>query len=111
VSTYNSDGSRPEFFIPNDTAQVVIERTEGSQATELKQEIERFTFILDCIDRAVDTLHDKQKLFVKLRYFQGLPMRNVMEQLDFMEERSAYRLRRKVLDKLLISLNNLLTFK
>lgn len=102
---------RQEFFVPNDTAVVAIERIEGKGTEKLRDEIKRFTLIVESIDRAVESLQDKHRRFVELRYFQALPMQKVMETLEYTEEKSVYRIRRKVLDKFLISLNNLIALK
>lgn len=99
------------YRIENNTANIALERAEGKQAKALQKEIERFSLIVESIDRAVMCLEDKPKKFVHLRYFQGLPMEKVMEALEYAEEKSAYRVRRKVLDKFLISLNNLIGLK
>lgn len=108
VSGYNPDGQNSIFYISNNTAHVALDRIEGKRALDLREQIEKFTLIIESIDRAVDELQDRQKEFVKWRYFAGLPMQEVIFRLNYAERKSAYLIRRKVLDKLLISLNNLL---
>lgn len=106
---YESDGTRSLFFIGNDTAQVAVDRIEGKQAIALQEQIQKFKMITDSISRAVFELGEKQKQFVQLRYFDDLPMQKVIKEMGYAEEKSAYHLRKKVLDKFLISLNNLIT--
>jgi hypothetical protein len=98
------------FWIVNNTEKVAIDRIESKRALDLREEIERFKIITTSIDNAVDNLTETERRFVILRYFECKPIQAVTSALGYAEEKSIYRIRRHVLDKLLISLNNLLTF-
>lgn len=111
VSGYNSDGVNSCFFIANNTEGVAIDRIEGKRAIDLQEEIAKNKIITESINRAVNELPEKQQEFVKLRYFDELPMQKVIEIMGYAEEKSAYHLRKKVLDKFLISLNNLIALR
>jgi hypothetical protein len=86
VSGYGSDGSHSFFYIGNNTERVALDRIESKKAIDLREEIERYRLITESIELVKDAM-------------------------DYAEVKSIYRIRRHVLDKLMISLNNLLTLK
>jgi DNA-directed RNA polymerase specialized sigma subunit len=111
VTRYSVDNNGAYFFISNDTEKVAIDRIEGKRALDLREEIERNKLITNSIENAIDNLKQQEKDFVKYRYFECLSIEDVKVKLGYSEEKSIYRIRRHVLDKLMISLNNLLSFK
>jgi DNA-directed RNA polymerase specialized sigma subunit len=111
VSRYGVDDNGTFFFIVNDTAKVAMDRIEGKRALDLKEEIERHKIITTSIENALYDLKIQEQDFVNWRYFECLTIHEVKIKLGYSEEKSVYRVRRHVLDKLMISLNNLLTFK
>lgn len=111
VSRYEvSSDTGESFWIVNNTEKVAIDRIESKRALDLREEIERFKIITSSIEEAVENLTIQERAFVHLRYFECRPILEVKNQMGYSEEKSVYRIRRHVLDKLLISLNNLLTF-
>jgi RinA family phage transcriptional activator len=98
------------YRIGNNTANIALERIEGVKALEIKKEIARLQLIVESVERAVESLPERMRIFVQLRYFENSPMKVIMERLEI-EEKSAYRIRRKVLDKFLISLQALVGLK
>jgi DNA-directed RNA polymerase specialized sigma subunit len=112
TTAYGSENTGSDVrAISDKTSTFAIQRVEGRRAVGLRQEIERYRIITQSIENAMEQLHSQERHFVKLRYFDHLPMYEVRSKLGFSDEKSAYRLRRIVLDKLCISLNNLLTLK
>lgn len=111
VANYGITERGSFWFIPNNTENCALDRIESKRALDLKEEIERFKIIISCIENAVEQLNMQERAFVHLRYFECKSMSIVTEALGYAEQKSVYRIRRHVLDKLLISLNNLLTFK
>lgn len=111
VSNYGITENGSFWFISNDTEKVAIDRIESKRALDLREEIEQFKLITDSIDAALDELTPEEWNFVQQRYFLASPMKDVKTAMGYSEEKSIYRIRRRVLDKLLISLNNLLTLK
>ena len=99
------------FYISNNTERVAIDRIESKRALDLYEEIERYKVICKTIEKAFSDLNGQEQDFVKLRYFDCMPMREVKSEMGYSEEKSVYRIRRHVLDKLLISLNNLIILK
>lgn len=99
------------FFIVNNTEKVALDRIESKMALDLKEQIEQYKIIISSIDNALENLTEAEKHFVILRYFECKPMAVVTQALGYSEEKSCYRIRRHVLEKLLISLNNLLSLK
>jgi hypothetical protein len=111
VSCYARDGYGGGFYIANDTQQVALDRVESKRAVDLREEIEQYKIIVDSIDNAFEELKPQEQDFVRLRYYDCLPIYEVKQKMGYSEEKSVYRVRRHVLDKLLISLNNLLSLK
>jgi DNA-directed RNA polymerase specialized sigma subunit len=112
TTKFGADNHGAFFYVVADsTCNIAIDRIEGKRALDLKEEIERYKIITKSIDMAVEELKPQEKDFVNHRYFECLPMHEVKTKLGYSEEKSVYRLRRHVLEKLLISLHNLLTFK
>ena len=112
VSRYEvSIDTGESFWIVNNTEKVALDRIEGKRALDLKEEIEHFKMIITSIDNALEDLRELEQDFVKLRYFERLPIQEVKIKLKYSEDKSVYRIRRHVLDKIIISLNNLLILK
>jgi hypothetical protein len=112
TTKYGADNHGAFFYVVADsTCNIAIDRIEGKRALDLREEIERYKIITKSIDQAIAELKPQEQDFVKHRYFDCLPMHEVKQKLGYSEEKSVYRLRRYVLDKLMISLHNLLTFK
>jgi hypothetical protein len=100
-----------EEFIANDTEEVAVNRLESKKALKIREELEQYKLIISCIDEAISELDEKQKTFVELRYFKCFKMYQVKEEMSYKEDKSIYRIRKQVLDKFLISLNNLISLK
>jgi DNA-directed RNA polymerase specialized sigma subunit len=99
------------FKITNTTERIAIDRIESKRALDLHESIANYQIIIDSIDRALSELKEHEREFIKLRYFDCLPMSVVKQKLGYSEEKSVYRIRRHILDKLQISLKNLLGLK
>jgi DNA-directed RNA polymerase specialized sigma subunit len=112
TTKFGADNHGAFFYVVADsTCNIAIDRIEGKRALDLREEIERYKIITSSIDKAFEELKPQEKDFVKYRYFDCLPIHDVKTKLGYSEEKSVYRLRKHVLDKLMISLHNLLTFK
>jgi DNA-directed RNA polymerase specialized sigma subunit len=111
TTKFGADNQGAFFYVVSDTtADVALDRLEGKRALDLREEIERYKIITSSIENAMKELKEQEMDFVKHRYFECLPIHDVKLKLGYSEEKSIYRIRRHVLDKLLISLNNLLSF-
>lgn len=108
---YENDGSSASYYIENDTENVAIDRITSKKALDLLEQIEQYKLIITSIDNAISQLDEREKQFVKLRYFEGLKMYEVKAKMNVSEEKTLYRLRRQILEKFLISLGNLNNFK
>lgn len=108
VPNYYGDTSHNVFFISNKTEAVALDRIESKRAIDLREEIERFNLIIESIDNALAQLKEQERQFIQLRYFSDLPIYEVKSEMGYREEKTIYRIRRRVLDKLLISLKNLI---
>ena len=111
TTKFGADNHGSFFYVVTDsTCNIAIDRIEGKRALDLKEEIEKYKIITTSIDKAIKELKPQEQDFVKHRYFESLPMHDVKTKLGYSEEKSVYRLRRHVLEKLMISLHNLLSF-
>lgn len=111
VTRYDSNQAGSSFYISNNTERVALDRIESKRAIDLNEEIEQYKIITTNIWSAFEELKPQEKDFVEFRYFQCMTMKEVKHMLGYSEEKSVYRIRRHVLDKLLISLNNLFSLK
>jgi hypothetical protein len=99
------------FYIANNTERVALDRIASKHALDLLEQIEQHKVIVSSIDAAIEELDELQAKFVELRYFRGLKMYQVENALEFYDKRTLYRIRKSVLEKFLISLNNLISLK
>lgn len=106
----NTD-SGESCFIVNNTEKVALDRIESKRALDLKEEIERYKLIIFSIDEAIKDMQPEELDFITFRYFECLPIHIVKNKMGYSEAKTVYRIRKRVLDKLHISLHNLLTFK
>ena len=112
VTRYEVDSETGEtHFIVNNTEKVALDRIESRTAINLREEIESFKILTECIQNALDELTEIERLFVELRYFKCKPIAEVTNALGYAEEKSIYRIRRHVLDRMLISLNTIISLK
>lgn len=112
TTKYGADNHGSFFYVVADsTCNVALDRIEGKRALDLREEIAKYKIITKSIDQAIAELKPQEQDFVKYRYFDCLPMHDVKQKLGYSEEKSVYRLRKHVLDKLMISLHNLFSFK
>lgn len=110
VARYEITADNETVFVVNNTEKVALDRIESKRAVDLREEIERFKIITQSIENALEELTETEKRFVILRYFECKPMSIVANALGYAEEKTCYRIRRQLLEKLMISCNNLTTF-
>lgn len=111
TTRYESDGHTATYFIANNTERVALDRITSKKALDLSEEIEHYRLIISSIDNALTELDEKQKNFVRYRYFDHLKMYEVKAKMNVTEEKALYRIRRQVLDKFSISLVSLLNLE
>lgn len=97
------EGSVGTFAITSKTEKYAIDRIESKKALDLHEQIEEYEIKIRSIDNAVSGLKDLEKEFVRLRYFQGLTVEKVAQEMGY-SRRSMYHVRLEVLEKLAISL-------
>lgn len=111
TTRYETDGQSATYYITNNTERVALDRMTSKKALDLLEEIEQYKLIISSIDNALTELDEKQKNFVRYRYFDHLKMYEVKAKMNVSEEKALYRIRRQVLDKFFISLVSLMNFK
>jgi hypothetical protein len=111
TARYDSNGMAASYYIANNTERVALDRITSKRALDLLEEIEQYNLIIGSIDNALSELDETQRKFVELRYFKGLKVYEAKAQMHISEDKSFYRIRKQVLDKFIISLNNLASLK
>jgi len=101
------EGTTGTFDIRSKVEDAAIDRIEGKEALELRQEKEIFQVIVNSIDRAIDNLEENERLFVVERYINLKRLSEVAEITGY-HESYLNEVRNKVMGKLLISLGNIL---
>ncbi|MEG6616859.1 sigma factor-like helix-turn-helix DNA-binding protein [Peptococcaceae bacterium 1198_IL3148] len=101
------EGTNGSFNINSSTEDVVLDRITGSRAIYLREMLNTYNTIINSINDAVDALDDDEKDFIKYRYFEGWSIEKTAQQLGYSEQ-NCFKIRIQALDKLLISLTNLL---
>jgi DNA-directed RNA polymerase specialized sigma subunit len=111
TARYDSDGMSASYYISNNTEQVALDRITSKKALDLLEQIEQYKLVIALIENALTELDEKQKTFVRLRYFEGLKMYEVKTIMGMTEEKTLYRIRRQILDRFEISLSGLMNLK
>lgn len=104
------EGSTGVFVVKSKVEDVVICRLESLEALKAHQTIQLYEMIVNTVDRAVQQLQDEERQFVKLRYFDNLPVHEICKRL-VCSERTFHRIRYHVLNHFLISLANIKDLK
>lgn len=107
TATYDlsKEGSSGTFLFNSNTETYGIKRAELGKA--LQEEIDYYEMIIASIDRTMDVLKEKEKLYVQYRYFDNLDNRDVAEKLDC-SLKMMYNIRDHFKETAQISLRNLL---
>lgn len=109
TAKYDSDGTSASYYIANNTEKVALDRITSKKALDLVEEIEQYKLIISSIDNASAELNERQKEFLKLRYFNNLKMHEIKDHMFISDEKTLYRIRRSILDKFIISLGSLIS--
>jgi len=99
------EGSTGTFLFNSTTENYGIKRAELGRA--LQEEIDYYEVIINSIDRILDLLEEKEKQYVKYRYFEGLDNKTVAERMKC-SLKMMYKVRDGFKEKAQISLRNLL---
>lgn len=108
VGNYRQDGNQSAFYISNNTEKVALDRMTSKKALDLIEEIEQLKIIISCIEDALNELGERELEFIQYRYFDEMRIYEILSKMHIGDAKTLYRMRKKVLDKFLISLNNLI---
>ena len=100
------EGSTGVFKIWSSTEQAVLDRLESARALQIHEQIRNFKMIISSIDEALNALGEQERLYVELRYFEGLNTERIADKMSCSVP-NLFRFRKRVLDRLLISLSNI----
>lgn len=108
TATYEvHEGSTGAFVVSSKKERAPIDRIESKRVLDLYEEMNRDEMIVDAIEKALKDLPDIEKSFIEKRYFQDYSIAKLSMELGY-SERSIFKIRTQVMDKLLISLGSLL---
>lgn len=108
ISSYDmTEGGGSGFSIKSTTEDFAIDRIESKRALDIHEEKERYELIVRSIDAALEDLDETEKAFVKCRYFEDEMIEKCALQLGYART-SLYDVRRRVMDRLMISLKGVL---
>lgn len=107
TATYEvREGSTGAFVFSSKTDSPPIDRIESKRVLDLYEEMNRDQMIVDAINKAICDLPEIEKAFIEKRYFQDHSIAKLSMELGY-SERSIFKIRTQVMDKLLISLGYL----
>lgn len=101
------EGSSGSFDITSNVETAVLDRVEGSRAIYLREQMLELQGIVESIDEAVGALGDRERTFVKERYFEGLTIEQVAPKIHTSPD-NVFHIRKQVLGSLTISLRNII---
>lgn len=101
------EGTNGSFDITSKVENAVLDRLEGSKAIYLREQIRELETMLSSIKEAIEALGDDEKEFIQARYIDGYSISKTA-QITSMSEQNCFKLRHHVMDKLLISLRNIM---
>ena len=99
------EGSTGVFKIWSTTEQVALDRLESARALQINEQMRNYQIIIDSIEEALNALGEQERLYVELRYFEGLNTERIADKMSCSIP-NLFRLRKRVLDRLLIILPN-----
>jgi DNA-directed RNA polymerase specialized sigma24 family protein len=100
------EGTNGSFDITSNVETAVLDRLEGSKAIYLREQIRELETIIQSIDEAVAALGEKEREFITYRYFEGFDVDKTSSMMGYSTD-GLYRFRNRILDKLFISLRNI----
>jgi hypothetical protein len=103
-----SEGSRGVFVISSSTEKAALDRIESKRAMDINEKINEYNLICSSIDMAIKELDPKQQRFIQLRYMQGKSIEETAAAMTY-TTKNLYKIRQHTMERLLISLWNILT--
>lgn len=100
------EGSSGTFDIHSTVEDAVLDRLESARAIYVKEQIRQLRLITNSIDRAMEALGDMERDFIKYRYLDGYSISKTAITLN-VSDQMCFKLRNVTMDKLLISLSNI----
>lgn len=107
ASYSDAEGSSGTFNISSKVENAVLDRMESKQALDLHEEKELYQHIVSSIDLAYDSLDHTEQQFLNERYMKKKSIPGVAAVLGY-HEKYLHQIRNNLMDKLLISLSNIL---
>jgi DNA-directed RNA polymerase specialized sigma24 family protein len=102
------EGTNGSFDITSKVEMAVLDRLEGSKAIYLKEQIRELQTIISSINIALEALGENDRRFVQLRFIEGYNMDKVAQDVHASVD-NCFKIRNRIMDKLLISLRNIIT--
>ena len=106
VSYEIMEGTIGAFCFKSKTEDYAIDRIESKRALQLHENIAVYKMIVESIDHALECLDDKEREYVVYRYIENKPVYKAAELMSY-SDRQTQNIKKKVQDKLLMSLANI----
>lgn len=107
TSYSTQEGSCGTFNITSKVETAVLDRLEGARAVWVREQQRELQLIVDSLDEAMGALTEQEVKFMKARYFEGKSMDQTASICGY-SEKHGFKIRNQIMDKLFISLSNLL---
>lgn len=89
------------------TETFAIKRLESEEAVNIQDEKVKYELIINSIDKSLEVMDSNETAFIKNRYFQNFSVRKTALNMNY-TEKHIFSIRKKVLEKLKISLSGIL---
>ncbi|MBM7853987.1 DNA-directed RNA polymerase specialized sigma24 family protein [Desulfohalotomaculum tongense] len=103
------ENSKESLNNNSSTENTAIYRLEGEKVAYLQQQLAIYKTIINSIDEAVKALTEDEEKFIKYRYFEGWSIEKTALELGYSVQ-NCFKIRTQAMNKLLISLRNLIKF-
>jgi RNA polymerase sigma factor (sigma-70 family) len=110
IASYEVIEGKGAFILSSSTEKAVLDRLESKKALDIHETIHNYTLITEAIDKSLEDLEEKEREFVKLRYIENMSVNDVSRKLRY-SEKNVFKIRKRTLEKLLISLCSLVDYK
>lgn len=103
-----NEGSRGCFVVSSTTERAALDRIESKKALDINEKISEYNLIVRSIEAALAELEPAQQDLIRLRYFEGNSIEEVARIMGY-THKNIYRIRHRIMERLIISLWNILT--
>ena len=104
------EGAAGVYTDGSSTENAAIYKLSGEKALYLQEQLSIYKTIVSSIDEAIAVLSEDEQKFIKCRYFDNYSIDKTALELGYSVQ-NCFKIRTQAMDKLLISLRNLIEIK